>query len=200
MPLFRFDKAVILFIHIPKTGGTSIEATLAAMGGRVALLSSSTHGYAKSTPQHMQAEALSDFVPEDFYDLRFAVVRDPQQRLVSEYKMRRAGRIKRGLEVLSLDDWLAQTLNRYDKNAYVFDNHIRPQSDLIPTGTDVFRFEEGLEPALAHVGRRVGRDVPEMPRIRQSHTDSVEVAPETARRIADFYHEDYARFGYSLPV
>lgn len=199
MPLFRFDSAVILFIHVPKTGGSSIEAALRAMGGRPALLSQSSQGYARSTPQHMQAEVLAAFVPETFYDLRFALVRDPQSRLVSEYKMRRIGRERQDLPPLSFAEWVTETFERYQRNAYVFDNHIRPQSALIPEGTPVFRFEDGLAPALAHVADRLGRAAPALPHLREGARDPVPVPPETARRIADFYAEDYARFGYAPP-
>ncbi len=199
MPLFRFDTALLLFIHVPKTGGSSIEAALRKMGGRPALLAATTQGYARCTPQHMQAEVLSAFVPEDFYDMRFAVVRDPQSRLVSEFKMRRVGRKQRGLAALSFSDWVAQTFKRYERNPYVFDNHIRPQSALIPERTEVFRLEDGLEAAVGTVARRLGRAMPELPLIRQGTTDPVLVPAETARDIAAFYRDDYARFGYPAP-
>jgi hypothetical protein len=199
MPLFRFERAIVLFIHVPKTGGSSIEAALRRMGGRPALLTNTTQGYAKCTPQHMQAEILSSFVPDDFYDLRFAVVRDPQSRLVSEFKMRRVGRKKRGLAPLSFASWVTQTFKRYESNPYVFDNHIRPQTALIPEGTQVFRLEDGLEAALANVASRLDLAVPKLPRMRQGATDPVAVPATTARKIAAFYSDDYTRFGYSVP-
>ncbi|MBY6127059.1 sulfotransferase family 2 domain-containing protein [Roseovarius atlanticus] len=199
MPLFRFDDTLILFIHVPKTGGTSVEQALRAMGGRAALLCNTTDGYARCTPQHMQAEILSAFVPEGFYDMRFAVIREPQSRLVSEYKMRRAGRKLRGMPLLSFTDWVDQTFRRYERNPYVFDNHIRPQTELIPEHTQIFRLEDGLEVALAHVARRLGRAAPALDRVRPGAPDPVEIPPATAARVAAFYRADYDRFGYGAP-
>lgn len=197
MPLFRFDNAVVLFIHVPKTGGSSIEAALRRMGGRPALLSETTHGYGGCTPQHMQAEVLQSFVPEAFYDMRFAVVRDPQSRLISEFKMRRAGRKLRGLRPIGFAAWVRQTFARYAKNPYVFDNHIRPQTELIPPGTRTFKFEDGLEAVLEHVSKELESRPPKIPHLRTGEAASVKVSDDVAEKIAAFYREDYSRFGYS---
>lgn len=196
MPLFRFDNSVVLFIHVPKTGGSSIEQALRRMGGREALLASKGLDYAKCTPQHMPADILSLFVPKDFYDMSFAVVRDPCSRLISEFKMRREGRKRRDLPLLSFAEWVDLAFARYQKNPYVFDNHIRPQTYLIPEDVTVYRQEDGLEQAVAAVADYVGRPMPKLPRLRQGDPAPVSVTPETAAKIHAFYAEDYARFGY----
>ncbi|MEM8868799.1 MAG: sulfotransferase family 2 domain-containing protein [Pseudomonadota bacterium] len=196
MPLFRFDNSVVLFIHVPKTGGSSIEQAMRRMGGREALLASKGLDYSRCTPQHMPADILSLFVPKNFYDMSFAVVRDPCSRLISEFKMRREGRKRRNLPLLSFAEWVDMAFARYQKNPYVFDNHIRPQTYLIPEDVLVFRQEGGLEQAVAAVADHVGCPMPKLPRLRQGDPAPVSVTAETAMRIREFYYADYARFGY----
>lgn len=198
MPLFRFDNAMVLFIHVPKTGGTSIEQALTDMGGCPALLlETAAPDYSRSTPQHMPADILERFVPAEFYDLHFAVTRDPRDRMISEYRMRQSARQRRGQPALSFADWVDLAFTRYGQNPYAFDNHIRPQSDLIPEGTPVFRFEDGLDAPLRMVTDRLGRAPVKPPHLRRGAAGPVEVLPETAARLAAFYRADYDRFGYA---
>ncbi len=197
MPLFRYQNAVVLFIHVPKTGGSSIEQALMDMGGRPALfLTESAPDYAACTPQHMPADLLMRFVPEAFYDMRFAVVRNPLDRMISEFRMRRAARQQRGLRALSFEAWVNMAFGRHRKNPYAFDNHIRPQTELIPEETPIFRYEDGLSAVVAAVADFAGIAPAPLPRLRVGAPEPVAVTAEATQRITRFYAADYERFGY----
>ncbi|MEM6391156.1 MAG: hypothetical protein AAF825_15040, partial [Pseudomonadota bacterium] len=82
MPLARIGDKILFFAHIPKTGGTTVEAYLAKKGA-IALRSKNRFGWAATSPQHMHAEVHIPFVPDAFFDVSFAVLRDPINRLRS---------------------------------------------------------------------------------------------------------------------
>lgn len=200
MPLFRFDRVMVLFAHVPKTGGTSLEEAMMAMGGRSALLlTKAARDYSACTPQHMPADILDRVVPSDFYDMGFAVVRDPLERMISEFRMRRAARAARGQAPLDFAGWVDLAFRRHAKNPYAFDNHIRPQTELVPEGMTVFRYEDGLDVPLAAVAARAGCAPAALPHLRRGGGGPVTVQPETASQLAEFYRADYDRFGYAPP-
>lgn len=192
MPIFRFGSKSVLFIHVPKTGGSSIEQSLRIMGCKCAFLYSSALGYAKCTPQHMHREIIEAFIPENFCDFTFSVVRNPWSRLLSEYKMRKdnAG--------LQFREWVEITFDRYQKNPYVYDNHIRPQIDFITKSTKVFKFEDGLSAPVQAVAELLGTPSPDLPRKRESGHFVPPEDSELDRLIYDFYRMDYEAFQYPL--
>jgi len=195
MPLIKFGKRIALFIHIPKTGGSSIESSVRQMKGSVALLSSAPLGYAKCTPQHMHAELLERFIGTNFYDFSFAVVRHPITRIRSEFQMRCSGPNNQK----DFEAWFNDTLDTYMKNPYVCDNHIRPQSDFLLPKTDVFHFEAGIKPVVDYMATRFDRKPPEfVPHKRKSHGQDkpLKMSNTTFERLTSFYQADFEKLGY----
>ncbi|WP_171212793.1 sulfotransferase family 2 domain-containing protein [Ruegeria sp. HKCCA5426] len=140
----------------------------------------------------MHAELLEAFVSHDFCDFTFALVRDPRERLISEYKMRK------DKAQLPFKEWVVSTFGRYQKNPYVYDNHIRPQVEFVTKYTKVFKFEEGLSAPVSEVCDLVGQELPNMPHKRKSISFFPEEDRELLDLIFDFYREDYEAFNYSL--
>ena len=62
----------------------------------------------------------------------------------------------------SIDEFFDDWLKRADKEPFLYDNHLRPQSDIVPEGAAIFRLEEGLAPLVAHLDSLAGK--PEGPR------------------------------------
>ena len=163
------------------------------MGGKYALLHRSALGYSKCTPQHMHAELLKAFVPMEFCDFTLTIVRNPKHRLISEYKMR-----KDTVEQ-SFDEWVQSTFDRYQKNPYIYDNHIRPQWEFITETTKVFRFEDGLALPVSDVAKLVGLKPGNVPQKRKSQPYEPEKNLDIDRLIYDFYRKDYEMFEYATP-
>jgi hypothetical protein len=84
MPLYRINGKIILFIHIPKTGGTSIERALQEEGPE-ALFNSNRIAGLQCPPQHFHGDILSNIIGDGFIDYAFCVVRNPIDRIVSEF-------------------------------------------------------------------------------------------------------------------
>jgi hypothetical protein len=196
MPLYRFDDQLVLFAHIPKTGGSSLDRALQDMGGLRAFFAERGSDYARCTPQHMHAELLEIFIPDAVVDLRFAVIRHPVIRLISEYKMRRAATRERGEEIEDFGPWVEHVFARYETDPYLHDNHIRPQAAFVTEGTELFRHEEGLVAPVDWLARQLGRLPVALGHMRRSEPDPIRPEKATLDRIAAFYRDDFHRFGY----
>lgn len=195
MPLFRFGGRILLFVHIPKTGGTSVEAMLKTCGGVEALRHSALIPDLPCTPQHFHAAILTKLVPPALYDFGFTIVRNPYDRLASEYKMRVLEREK----AISFDAWVERMFARYARDPFVRDNHIRPQSEFLFDGLELFRFEDGAVQRIRDRLDRLGLvNAADVPWERRSATQSISMSPETAHRIAIFYAVDFERLGYDI--
>lgn len=197
MPLYRNADKLVCFVHIPKTGGSTVEEVLKAAGAAQALKYHKRLGYSNATPQHMDWAVLRHWIPASFYDYAFAVVRNPFARLVSEYRWR--GTLVQG-ELPGFDTWVNRQFDRYDEDPYLHDNHMRPQVEYIGQGVEVFRLEDGLEAPIRAGLERLGlpTDSIDIHHARKSDHSTLTVTPRTIKRIVAFYAKDFARFGYDV--
>lgn len=195
MPLYRNGRKLILFVHIPKTGGSTVEEVLKAGGALQALKYHKRLGYSNSTPQHMPWEVTRHWVPRDFYDFAFAMVRDPVARIVSEYHWR--GKVSKA-ELPPFDDWINTQMTLWPDRPYMLDNHIRPQAQFVAPHVKIFRLEDGLERPVRAGLRRLGLGGAEVEihHARKSERKELMVTPTTLARIKTFYQSDYETFGY----
>lgn len=192
MPLYRHGLNIVFFVHIPKTGGTSIEHALRSAGAAEALRFKGKRDFSRSTLQHMHASVYLDALREDFYDWTFSVVRNPFDRFASEYKMK-------VLDAGGTDDvesWAETNFTRYAEYNYTRDNHVRPQEQFITTRTDIFRFEDGLDQPIRAAVDQLGLDMPAIPHAKRGSTRKPLATERAIALIADFYAGDFERFGY----
>lgn len=150
MPLARVGNTLLYHVHIPKTGGTSIERYLRTKGPLG--LSGERLGWSRTTPQHIDRDIHETLLPPGLYDHAFAVIRNPKARLFSEFRMRAepfrpklrpAGwarlaryrargrrayglRIRRRIEYYDFDDWVGRVFAEYRADPFYKDNHIPP--------------------------------------------------------------------------
>lgn len=190
MPLFRVFDRLVLFVHIPKAGGTSVERFLSAAGETALLHGRKIRGMSM-TPQHIHADIYEKILPESFYDYSFCIVRNPFDRLASEYIMRT------GSEE-DFDRWVERIFSEYPADQFVHDNHIRPQTEFILPGIEVFRFEEGIRNIIGRVAARLDIEPPkEDVHQRKSPPIEISATERTLQRIEEFYASDFEAFGYA---
>jgi len=210
MPSLSLEDRLIWFAHCPKAGGTTIETLLVdTWKDRVGHLRWGWDLWWKqggwrvatppSSPQHLiwtDASEVLSISP----DIVFALVRDPVRRLMSEHryqrKYRRGRRAGRALACLPFSFWLRLMLAVARRNPYAFDNHLRPQTDFIPSHARVFRLEEGIEPVVNWLGDVTGKSGLSVPAPMLKTGSSAVPAPDTVALIEEAFAEDYARFGY----
>ena len=219
MPVyFSKEKQIsILYIHIPKCGGGSIESFFRDNQYDQKLFSLNPLGLLKCSPQHMHAGLLESILNIERFSYVFTVVRNPVSRLISEYKWR----IKHSTAENGFDYWYEITRKKYEKNNFYFDNHIRPMHEFITRRCDVLKLEDGLsnipgkiEIKLNHLGyddlwitKKIAnqkKDVhsnllKEMPHL-QSRFDRATPSTETVRKIFIDYENDFRFFNYSLDI
>jgi len=196
----NFREAGVVFVHVPKAAGTSLSD---ALYGRII--------------GHFGIQDVLDYCPKDVLALpRFAVVRNPWDRLVSAWAFARAGsgagdgvkaRIRNARRYSApvfatfdtfLTDWLAnQDLNRLDP---VF----RPQAAYARAADGTMPFDhigrvERLPETIAWLSERLGRELP-LRRVNASnHKDfRTYYTPATKAVVARLYADDVEAFGYDF--
>ncbi|SIQ34284.1 Sulfotransferase family protein [Paracoccus thiocyanatus] len=198
MPFIEYSGKRILFIHIPKTGGTSVENWMQGIAP-LRLFSQGIPAAMKCTPQHLRMQDIRALLGEGYFDQALTVVRNPYDRIASEYRMRahlaKAGFFK-GLPIFSL--WLEEWLNRQKREPFCLDNHLRPQWEFLGSEVETFRFEDGLQAPLARMAEWLDIAPPEsLP--HDLRPDPLEIAWDQVDRIRvrDHYARDFEMLGYS---
>lgn len=209
MPLYHINGKLVLFIHIPKTGGTSVDFWLRSLGEPILGSIGQEVDWLPCVPQHLHAEPLSQLVPHTAPDYAFAIVRHPEHRMVSEFfhrhktkKTRRLGRHLRSrpFEQLSeaqmsryFEAWQARCFKKYQRHPFWDSNHVRPQSAFTDwPGLHVFRYEDGLQKVYDAVTQKLGLGATgEVPRLNSSKKHSLVLTDKAKARIRSFYARDY---------
>lgn len=199
MPFIQHNGKRVLFIHIPKAGGTSVETWMNGIAP-LRLFSMGIPHASRCTPQHYRAQDIRALLGEGFFDLAVTIVRNPYDRIASEYRMR-AELAKesfwKGLPAFS--PWIEENLDRQQRERFHLDNHLRPQWEFLGNDVEVFRLEDGLAAPLARIADVLSVAPPEMPphELRSAPQEIVwDVADRI--RVQTHYAKDFERFGYPL--
>lgn len=203
MPLYLNEKQAILFLHIPKTAGTTIEFWLENSGKYEQLLFSQEKlEDLKATPQHLGYETLSQITNglKRPLEYKFAIVRNPYDRLVSEffYRLKLGNRTLGNRPEELFSSWVTHNLIKYRKNKSILDNHLRPQSYFVGEGVDVFKFEDGIQNAIVSVGEKLGIEVNNEIKAKKVSVRKEVIWSRTAiKLVSEIYAEDFDKFQYS---
>jgi hypothetical protein len=199
MPIYRIAQKTILFIHVPKAGGTSVGRWLAAHSPESFHVGNGVLPEFPCVAQHFHGEVFDKLFAEDFFEYRFCIVRNPYARIVSEYNYRliEARRREKILMSAGFAAWFKLTQMRYGQTPYVLSNHIRPQSDFPTPTTEVFRLEDQLDDLKRRLSEVTGLALDEPIEHRNpSKLSKARLTEPLAKKIHDFYAADFERFGY----
>lgn len=200
MPIFYTDKTAVLYIHVPKTGGSSIEALFLASGYDHYFLHTRHSAMTRTlrcSPQHYHADLLEACFDLARFDLIFMTVRHPVARMLSEYKMRMP-------DGQDPDPWVHKMLDRVRDDPFLLDNHLRPQVAFHVPGAQVFRQEDRFDAEWAeNMNRMLVHPLRFRPMTRlASKTRDLQLSADAVARIEAHYAADIAQFGYAslLPI
>jgi hypothetical protein len=208
MPVFRRDGRAVLFVHVPKAGGSTLERLFAKSGWTTGyrdpkLGAGSMNSLRRVSPQHMHRPMLEQIFHLDRFDAVFMTVRDPLARFRSEFAMRNSDRVS--ASATEVEAWYDEAFRQYRRDPFVYDNHLRPQWEFHLPGSHVYRLEDRLETTVSDLNTRWDLGLlplSEVPRVldrkEQSGIASSEVrlTPGLEARLRTEYAEDFARFGY----
>ena len=207
-----------LFVHIAKTGGTSIRAALRwyrwkdpyripqFLCSRISSLSH--HRLGCKIPRHAKAIAAYEMLPRDLFNelFKFAFVRNPWDLQVSSYHhiQRERPHLLKGIE--DFEAFLRWKLDPARPYQYIIDTSIELQSEyLIDLNGNIIvdfigryeRLEEDFQEACA----RIGIKAPKLPHRRQAKDRTAYqkyYTDETTELIARHFSRDIKMFDYTF--
>ena len=188
MPIVETEK--ILFIHIPKCGGTTIEDFFNRNGFRVSFYSTAPGRdfINNHSPQHCTFKELKelDLIKDDWKI--FTIVRNPLDRIKSEYSWLIKHRRNKNFQ--TIDEFLNIFL---DKNNKIFDNHnlscsdfLMNKNNIISPKIKIFNFfdTKSIEKYL---------DLKDLSNYHSNKSQSEKITfnDNQIKKIMDFYQDDY---------
>lgn len=202
MPFINYNSQNINFVHIPKTGGTTVEVWL----GALAPLRFKTTGVPaalKYTPQHFTYTDLRTIFGEDFFHYSFCIVRNPYERFASEYRMQHIlGQRGFWKAFESFPAWVETVTQQLRNQPWMLDAHLRPQWQFVSNAVNVFKYEDGLETILKRVAKV--NSLPPLTTPLPRHTDSEAFTGKVVwdtkeiETVRALYQRDFDIFGYDI--
>ena len=199
-----------IFVHIPKTGGTSIEDAIWPKPRRgedlwMGFIAPGRNKYQTGGLQHLLARQIRIEVGGDVFTryFKFSIIRNPWDRVISQYSYLKQRPDLQDYFGVKADAPLAQYLAAISRSDHV---QVMPQLNFLRDGNGtmlvdlVGRFETLAQDAR-EIFRRIGIDDAVMPHEaksdrRSGYRDYYD--DETRERVTELYAEDIAHFGYAF--
>lgn len=198
MPIFENNGRRFLYLHIPKTGGTTINNWLGGVVRRSFYAGSPPQGF-KVTPQHLPLADFRVLFGDDHFEWKFAFVRDPYDRLESEYFYLTHNVHKRTTRRPHFSTWVVNNLDGFRRNPFLHDNHLRPQLDFLDDDVTIFRYENGLDAAARVIAGRLGIEPPEtLPVTNARPRETVSWTLQALENFNRVYAGDLEKLGYPV--
>ena len=215
-PKYRF-----LFVHIAKTGGTSVRAALEGLRWRdpwyypmficSRLSHLSGHRLATKLPRHAKIVAAKELLPKEYFDslFKFAFVRNPWDLQVSSFHHIRRERPQYLGGHDNFADFLRWKLDPERPYQYHLDTSITLQSEYLIdlSGQVVVDFigrYECLQDDFATICTRIGIQTPLLPHARQAPDRQRDYrayySDATAELVAQYFARDIQMLGYRFEL
>ena len=203
MTLFIKNSHSVLFLHVPKCGGSSIDK-LFKNNGYFAILE--MRGIPPQdclvAPQHQTSANLKSMINIKKLKDSFIVVRNPYERIVSEYNWQ--FKDTEACKKPDINDWIIKSLKKATTDPNDSDNHFRTCIDFIDIDVpcNIFKLEDGLEFVVEFFLREQGSiDEIQIPieKGAKYFTHNIykpELSSVAMEAINEFYKDDFKAFDY----
>ena len=129
----------LIFIHIPRTGGTSIEHNLGAKVDKENLYGIFPYKNSRKALQHLDCKEIIDIIGYENYNsnYKFSVVRHPYFRLLSEFYWRpklqqiELPNFKVGYNFLGFLRQVKGIVDNKDYDKFIYYDHLKPQVEYL---------------------------------------------------------------------
>lgn len=197
----------LMFIHIPKTAGTSVETyakTHNIKWGR----------HVKYPRPVKKVSAPYWHIPPKYFNrnnspykgkILFAIVRNPYERIISEYKYRneifpknKKNVNKKNVNKKNLNEFIHNAEIIYDKNNFCFDGHLLPQNEFVDSKTEILKIEN-LDKEFSNLMKKYNYPDKKLGKSFKTSTNlSVkDLDRKSINIVNNIYHEDFNNFGYT---
>lgn len=208
-----------LFVHIAKTGGTSVRAALQPLRWRdpwyypqflcSRLSHLSRHRLGSKFPRHARIVAAKELLPETFFNelFKFAVVRNPWDLQVSSYHHIRRERPHLMTHIRDFDQFIRWKLDPERPYQYHVDTSIQSQLDYLidlqgNVLVDFIGHYESLTEDFETILQRIGIQGLSLPHKRQAKDRDKDYrsyySDELAELVADHFKRDIEALGYQF--
>ncbi len=190
-PIRKGKKRNFIFIHINKTGGTSVAKTIGL-----------------PHINHLTVPNIIEIVGQENFDaaFKFTVVRNPWSKVVSHYNFRIAtNQTNMGDGHITFKDWVKCTYGK-DKNTFYYDNvkMFQPQVDWLKDSEGRIVIEnrirfENIEEDFKKIANIIGvkNNLPHLKSTKKVDYKTF-YDDETKEIVREWFQEDLAVFGYTF--
>lgn len=198
MPIFTKHKAI--FVHIPKTGGTSIEK---ALGLDKSVLLYDTKK-ASHSPQHYTVSELKKAVPKSLFSsyFKFAVTRHPVERLVSHFYWNPEIKPKTKERFVKLVDFAETCVESNSFDTVSFNDHLIPQVFYTRDDVDYVGKYEKFQKTIDAIWSRLPDEQHRKPRVREIERFKPKcrclIDKDIWNRIVSIYRADFDELSYDV--
>ena len=208
MTLLIKNTKAILFMHIPKCGGSSVVKAFKNNGfsSHLEIRDLPPQKCLKASLQHQTPDVLKNIISEKNLDAAFIVVRNPYARIISEFnwEFRKTPINKRP----DFNQWILKSLSSTTKRPNYSDNHFRPAIDYIDEELpcEIFKLEDGLrlineyylEDNLFAEHARLSREKASNSFQYKASKNTFNFNKQSLEAINSFYYQDFCAFGYKM--
>jgi hypothetical protein len=208
-----------LFVHIAKTGGTSVRAALQPLRWRdpwyypqflcSRLSRLSGHRIGSKFPRHSRIVAAKEMLPEEFFNklFKFAVVRNPWDLQVSSYHHIRRERPHLIEHIDSFEAFIHWKLDPERPYQYHVDTSIQSQLDYLVDLqgnllVDFIGHYENLLEDFGEISRRISVEHLSLPHKRKADDRKRDYrsyyTDRLAEQVGDFFKRDIKALGYTF--
>ena len=206
MTLFIQNNHSILFLHVPKCGGSSVDKLFKSNGysSTLEMRGLPPQDCLTASPQHQTCEKLKSIVNMKKLEDIFIIVRNPYARIVSEFNWQ--FRNTEQCDKPEINEWIVESLAKSATDSSFSDNHFRTCLDFIDESLpcNIFKLEDGIE-FIAEFYIRENNSISdiEIPTEKNaksfsSPADKSELNTKAIQAINQFYKYDFKAFGYNL--
>ncbi len=203
MPVLREKK--IIFVHVPKTGGSSIEKVLGLHPNDVKdcnyFLSGTNYHLQHLTLQEIEKILIEDGEVISEYSV-IGMVREPIDRMLSEFRWRKKINHKI-VKDLDVNEFIDSIYNRLSSGEYI-DSHFTEQSKYFElsqnshfSSIDILKYEDGFDVVAELLKKVIPNREFTIPKV--NHTNHIDInrahlSAQSIDKIMTLYKNDFEQF------